>query len=84
VRATLADGRALVRLLPRSRHSVSVAAISGVDDGTIMVAALDAVNHAGPIGTARLAAVKPTCLRPKARRGKLVCAVARAKRKKHR
>jgi hypothetical protein len=84
VRAILADGRALVQLVPRSRRSVTVPAVSGVDDGTVMVAALDAVNHAGPIATARLSAVKPTCLRPKARRGRLVCASgAGARRKQH-
>ena len=84
VRAMLADGRALVLVVPRSQRSVTVAALSGVDHGKVMVAALDAVNHPGPIGTATLAAVKPTCLRPKAKRGKLVCATRSAGTRKHR
>jgi hypothetical protein len=84
VRAMLADGRAPVLLQPRAQHSVSVPAVSGVDHGKIMVAALDTVNHAGPIATVTLAAVKPTCLRPKARRGKLICAAgARPSRQRH-
>ena len=83
-RIRIAWDRVLVLVVPRSRRSVSVSDVSGVDDGTVMVAALDAVNHPGPVGTAKLAAIKPTCLRPKARRGKLVCAARSAGTRKHR
>ena len=83
VRAILHDGRSLVFLRDAGAHTVTVRAVPGFDAGKVMVAALDAVNQPGPIGTVKLKALKATCLKPRAVRGKLVCAKPKHKKPRH-
>lgn len=83
VRAILHDGRSLVFLRDAGAHTVTVRSVPGFDAGKVMVAALDAVNQPGPIGTVKLKALKATCLKPRAVRGKLVCAKPKHKKPRH-
>jgi hypothetical protein len=83
VRAILRDGRSLMFLVRSSTRSVTVPAVPPYDAGRVIVAALDAYNHLGPAANVTLHALAPTCARPRAVHGKLVCAQPNHKQRRH-
>jgi hypothetical protein len=77
VRVFLSDGRGLLMTEKPRVHSVTVPDVSGYEHGHVIVVGVTASGRPGPTGTATLEARKPTCLKPRAVRGKLKCDPAR-------